>query len=413
MIRKKHDITGVVTGRYTNFLPGPVVFCASYPKKLYAKMASLSHWEYLRQLIYMWHKVRRHGRRPFVFSKFDFVSTDLDQSIDNLIACLPANDHIAEYDLRQYDFDAIVVNGEGSFIFATPPWRESIIILMLMHWAQLMGKKVYFLNAMFSDDPYSKHNDEVVKLTNRVLSKADFVSVREPESFEYAKRNLPDVNVRLVPDALFTWYPLVNDGHVVENGRYYMGHSTECDDYYDQLDFTKPYICVSGSSAPPVTGDSKRTKMMFCKLVDALKAKIGLNVFLVNACEGDAFLEDVGKETGCPVIALDTPILAAAKILANARVYVTGRYHPGIMASLGGTPCVFMSSNSHKTHSLQVLLGVSEVKEFPIELTDASIEEIADAAKARLEEGNDLRKRIKRRCADLCEEARAIIDIID
>lgn len=404
LVRKNNEITGVVSGKYTNYLPGPIVFSEHYPHSLYSKLASLKHWNYLRKIIYLWHKVKRHGNKPFLFSKFDFVSTDLDKSIDNLIACLPANDHIEEYDLRQYDFDAMVVNGEGSFIFATPPWRESIILLMLMHWAQKMGKKVYFLNAMFSDDPYSQRNQEVLDLTNRVLSRADYVSVREYESLEYAKRYLPNVNAHLIPDALFTWYPLVNDEHIVENGRYYMGHSTECDEYYYSLDFTKPYICVSGSSAPPVTGDPKNTVRMFSKLVSALKMQLGLNVFLVDVCEGDAFLEEVGKETHCPVVALDTPLLAAAKILANARVYVTGRYHPGIMASLGGTPCVFMSSNSHKTHSLQGLLNVGEIKEFPIELTDDSINAIVLETQRKLSEGEALRMQIKKRCETLCDE---------
>lgn len=412
IIRESNEITGVITGRYTNFYPGPLVFSRKYPSALYRKFGNNKHWDQLRKAIYMWHKVRRHGKKPFLYSKYDFISTNLDQSIENLIKCLPANSHIAEYDLRQYDFDALVVNGEGSFIFATPPWRESLIILMLIRWAQKMGKKVFFLNSMFSDDPYSQQNTEVLGLANDILSKVDYVSVREEESLEYARNNLPDVDCHLIPDALFTWYPLINDGHIIENGKYYMGHSTECDNFYESLDFTKPYICVSGSSAPAVTVEPSRTTEMFIRLVSRLRQETALNIFLVNACEGDAFLEDVGVATGCPVIALDTPIVAAAKILANARLYVTGRYHPGIMASLGGTPCVFMSSNSHKTHSLQALLGVSEVKEYPIRLTDDVIDDIVRDGVMKLDAGEALRDRIRKRSEELCKKANQLAVIL-
>lgn len=49
--------------------------------------------------------------------KHDFASLDFEKAIQNLINCLPANPDLKELDLRQYDFDALVVNGEGSFIF--------------------------------------------------------------------------------------------------------------------------------------------------------------------------------------------------------------------------------------------------------------------------------------------------------
>ena len=45
---------------------------------------------------------------------------------------------------------------------------------------------------------------------------------------------------------------------------------------------------------------------------------------------------------------VEVPILLGATVLANSKLFVSGRYHPSIMASLGGTPCIFLGSNSHK-----------------------------------------------------------------
>ena len=66
---------------------------------------------------------------------------------------------------------------------------------------------------------------------------------------DYMHKYFPDVQPQLFPDALFTWYDIVNDDHKVTNGRYYMSHSSECDEAYYEFDFTKPYALISGSSA--------------------------------------------------------------------------------------------------------------------------------------------------------------------
>jgi ADP-heptose:LPS heptosyltransferase len=234
--------------------------------------------------------------------------------------------------------------------------------------------------------------------------------VREHESLEFVQRYMPSIHPHLIPDALFTWYDYVNDSHCVENGRYYMGHSTEKDSYYDDLDFSKPYICISGSSAKFISQNPEHAIEIFSNLTRAAKEKFDENIFLIDVDEGDAFLEEVGRRTQTPVIALDTPILAAAKILGNARLFISGRYHPGIMASLGGTPCIFMSSNSHKTRSLQELLGYDSISEYPIDFNDQQIALILSEGQRRIDQGNMLREKIKLRCRSLRDEASVLED---
>ena len=128
------------------------------------------------------------------------------------------------------------------------------------------------------------------------------------------------------------------------------------------------------------------------------------NVFLVDVCEGDAFLNEVSKITKTPIISIDTPILSAAKILANARVFISGRYHPAILSSLGGTPCVFLSSNSNKTRSVQELLQYDPIQEFSVLPNEEERKEIIKIVRKKIEEGEKLRESIKSRCLELSNQ---------
>ena len=112
------------------------------------------------------------------------------------------------------------------------------------------------------------------------------------------------------------------------------------------------------------------------------------------------------------MIPLDTPILAAAKILANARVLISGRYHPSILASLGGTPCVFMSSNSHKTKSIQELLEYENCVEFSVLPDKEEREKIIQLAEKKLALGEGLRTKIQSRAKWLSEETKKQKDLL-
>ena len=404
IISNENEIVGRIYGDFTNHNTGELFFYKYLPSWVYKKLGKLKHWKSLKKCLYAFNK-KIKGKK-FYFSNFDFIGYDFDKSIQNLIKCLPANPHLKDFDLRQYDFDALVVNGEGSFIFATPPWRECFIEAMLMHWAQKMGKKVYYLNGMLSDDPYSPRNKKSIELINDIFSKSEVVSVRENYSYDYAKENFKNINLKLYPDALFSWYKYVNDDFKITDGKYVVGKTGATDESFYKFDFSKPYICISGSSSVGLASSSNQEVIdIYSDLVKEVKEAFpDSNVFLVDVSEADHFLNDVAKNTNTPIIPIDTPILAAAKILANAQVYISGRYHPSILASLGGTPCVFMSSNSHKTKSVQELLQYEEIKEFNVLPDKEERKKIIEQAKKSVEEGEKLRNKIKARCLELSNE---------
>lgn len=404
IISKENTIVGRIYGDYTNTDTGELFFYQYFPTWIYKKLGKLNKWEYLKKGWYLLSRMLKRGK--YYFSNFDFIDYDLEKSINNLIKCIPANPHLKEFDLRQYDFDALVVNGEGSFIFATPPWRESLIEAMLMYWAEKMGKKVYYLNGMLSDDPYSKTNQKTIDIVQPVFEKAEVVSVRENYSYNYAKKLFKNINLKQYPDALFSWYNYINDDFLIKDGKYVIGMSGASDNSFYEFDFYKPYICISGSSSVGLATSSKKEIIQaYVELVNDVKKTFPeMNIFLVDVCEGDHFLNDVADITNIPVVPIDTPILSAGKILANARLYISGRYHPSILASLGGTPCIFMSSNSHKTRSIQELLQYDEIKEFNVLPSEEERNEMMKLAKQRLDMGEKLRNKIKARSLELSEE---------
>lgn len=420
LISQKHEISGVITGRYTNWDVNNLFFCKYFPQWIYRVIGNWKknhkHRIFIEKILFgLCKKISKILSKHYLAGPCDFISLNLKQSIINLKKCLPANSYLEEFNLDNYDFDAMVVNGEGSFIFSTPEWnwREALIISMLMYWAIEKGKKVYFLNAMFSDEATSSRNYKMLDVVNELLSKCEIVQVRENTSYQYAMKYLPKSKPIKFPDALFTWYSLVNDNHVVTNYKYYIPHCVEKDSLYEKLDFSIPYICIAGSSSVKTKYDINKTINAYTNLVTRLQQRFDGRVYLIEVCEGDIFLQEVSKKTSIPIISIETPILAAAKILANAKVFISGRYHPSIMASMGGCPCVFMGSNSHKNTSLQELLQYPNICEFNEVPTDDDIENMISLALRYVSDGEILRKKIKNHAFQLEQKAQLIANLIN
>jgi polysaccharide pyruvyl transferase WcaK-like protein len=81
-------------------------------------------------------------------------------------------------------------------------------------------------------------------------------------------------------------------------------------------------------------------------------------------------------------------------VLAHARLFISGRYHPSIFASLGGTPCIFLASHAHKMGSLSRVLEYDVHRQFNAFPDDSEIAEIVSTARQYLEQGESLRARI-------------------
>ena len=78
-------------------------------------------------------------------------------------------------------------------------------------------------------------------------------------------------------------------------------------------------------------------------------------------------------------------------VLAHARLFISGRYHPSIFASLGGTPCIFLASHAHKMGSLSRVLEYDDHRQFNAFPDDSEIAEIVSTARQYLDQGETLR----------------------
>jgi hypothetical protein len=82
------------------------------------------------------------------------------------------------------------------------------------------------------------------------------------------------------------------------------------------------------------------------------------------------------------------------------------------MAALGGAPCVFLSSNSHKTRSLQAVLGIQEPREFPLLELETQVNDVVQAALTAWEAPEATRQELRETCGDLARRAAEVTALL-
>lgn len=322
------------------------------------------------------------------------------------------NEHIRGLYDRVDAHDTIVIDGNGDMIFKEEPTRNLLAGLTLIELAHALGKRVCYVNSIFADCSMTGRNESLARQCIESLKKCDEVAFRDPQSLTLAREMSDAIEAQLIPDTLFHWYDDLQDSrqHLPANGDFVIPFKREGDRHFGQLDFDTPYICVTGGSRAAFT--PQKSFEGFCALVEQLH-KLEHPVYLVPTCGGDRFLHDVAEETRTPIVPAEVPILMGGAILANARLFVTGRYHPSIMAAAGGTPCVFLGADSHKTRSLQRMLGYEEPYAFSAVPTPDEHADILARSRALMEKGGEVRDRIQRSAKGCAEEARQLAAIVN
>ena len=299
--------------------------------------------------------------------------------------------------------DAVIINGEGSGIFTTPFRRDFFFYLALVELAVAMGKPAFLVNGIIADCPFTGRNRRSFDAARRTLAKCTAVLVRDEESLQYLRKEMPEVTAEYVPDALFTWLPLLESAGSVlpANGDFIIPFPEE-QEFLGKLDFSRPYVCIGGSSWAALHQEAA----VECYLALVNQAReLDMPVYLTQNCGGDRFLLEVARRSGCPIVPVTTPVFMAGAILANARAFISGRFHPTILASLGGTPCVFLGAHSHKMQSLQATLEYAPQPELSGMPTAAETAVAVGLAAEALARGDALRDRIAGVAARRCAEA--------
>lgn len=323
----------------------------------------------------------------------DFISEDPSVSVDNLLAQKHRYPALARIHNQAAEADLIVVDGDGDIIFTTPPRRTTLFLLTMIELGIRLKKPVFLVNSMISDCPITGRNNQTLAAAKRLLTQCKAVALRDHESLTYVQKEMPEARAAFVPDSLFSWYSLYTDehSHPPINGDFMLSHP-EKGESWGKLDFSQPYICIGGGALASWYPD--RAVERYGRLVDAVR-RLGYRVYLTENDTPDAFLRRVAAAKGLGIVPVDAPILMCGAVLAHARLFISGRYHPSIFASLGGTPCIFLGSHAHKMTSLSRVLKYDEHPQFDAFPDDSEIEEIVAMVQSYLDQGEPLRDRIR------------------
>jgi polysaccharide pyruvyl transferase WcaK-like protein len=339
-----------------------------------------------------------------------YVTNRPEQSLSNLLKHRRTSPRLSSLYDQVSRADVVVINGEGSGIFRTPFREDFFFYLAMIELASQLNKRVFYVNGIISDCPNTGRNVDDVKAANSSLAKCDAVLVRDFQSLEYVNTVMNGVNCHFLPDALFSWQATMENSHLnlPKDGDFTIPFP-EKQEYFGKLDFSAPYICIGGSSEAAY--QPEKAIPCYDRLLHR-SHELGLKVFLIQPCEGDRFLSQVASIRGAGIVPVTTPIRLCGAILANARLLISGRYHPSILASLGGTPCVFLGAHSHKMSSLQKVLEYPEISDFSAFPAEVEIDRIMALGSGYLDDGQVLRDRIIGTAKKLDRDSRKITDYI-
>ncbi len=383
IMTRDHAISGIVPSSYKLVSSVPVLYSSIFPKSLLYRKIPIRFEIILG-------KISKRLRDK------DFITHDIEQSVRRFLKLKNKYARLNDLYEKIKECDAVVINGEGSIIFSKPTERVALFLVFILRISQQMSKKTFLLNTMISYSPKSSIiDDQFEKQLICALKKCNGIGVRDTFSYNIIKRLTPEIgSVKYIPDALFSWRDKFQETWIEDfTNNKFQPKGILASRKLRNFSFNQSYICISGSSA--INNQNREGAIdSFVSLIKRLE-KFQVPLLLVPACSGDRFLYKVSRLTGIGIIPLNADVNEGGAILANARVFISGRYHPSILASLGGTPCIFLKSNSHKTLSLQTVLGYeSPLKEYDAVPNGHDIENIYKETKYFLRNNSNVRNKI-------------------
>jgi len=333
----------------------------------------------------------------------DYITSDPAQSVKRFNQLKHKRPELLDFEKQVIETDGMVINGEGTLIFGRPTRRDALYLLFAIAFARSLNKPVYLLNAMITECPFGGADNGILERAAKILKHCNVIACREHDSFEFTSRLVGNSAVRFVPDALFTWGEKFRQSAAMikQLPELFLHFGLKLN--IGDLPFNEPYLCVSASSS--VWRRPEDARKSFVRLGNELK-KTGMRVYFIATCAGDGVLLEASRESKVTFIPQSISAIAGAGILAGASVYISGRYHPAIMAAAGGVPTVFMSSNSHKTRTVQTLLGYDGTKEYSVAPSNEEISAILSDINGMLVNRNKISSEIRRNFDLRAEQAR-------
>jgi polysaccharide pyruvyl transferase WcaK-like protein len=272
--------------------------------------------------------------------------------------------------------DMVYINGEGNIVHGVDKYgkyRNGGLYILFMAWLakEKFHKKTFMVN--HTVDPANK---DVFDIIAEVYPALDKVYVRETLSLAKLQEVGVD-NGMFVPDALFGYQPVQN------------WHPTA--KLAQQIDFSKPYICIGDSSG--IKNMYNQVKWDVVKvlsdLIEKLKNVVPQIVFVDGYNGGNTDINRVARKTSIGVVNLkNCSYHDLFHVLQGSEIFISGRWHASILSVLANTPILLWGSDSHKTKSLYTLLDYPysfyEVNTFPIHI-DEMVNEVREIIKEKVQ----------------------------
>lgn len=285
--------------------------------------------------------------------------------------------------------DVVIVNGEGGVFERHLAGRLSFLISYAA--SRYFGKPTAIVNHTADlRDPL------MYGLAERVYPIVDDVVVRECLSFDAVAPFRAGKPFALAADAAFA---LVPSGH------------------------TTPVICLGGSAAyrnlcaqsrdgvSIPESDRARLIRTYVRLGERLSS-IGPVSIAGGSWPDDQFMPAVAAELGALYYGVSTSIGSAVELLSSASIYVGGRWHPSILALIGGTPVIALEANTDfKSRGILEIAQLSQ-GHLPAQDLDRHGEEIYGYAAKYCQQGQTLRNELRQRIGVFARTAARNVEML-
>jgi polysaccharide pyruvyl transferase WcaK-like protein len=233
------------------------------------------------------------------------------------------------------DFTHICFNGEGAVHYKSGHIRVFMGLLVL---AKHKGKYVAAIN-----QTVDLNSEKILEaLIGKVYNTLDFVSVREPLSYE-AVQKMGINSVKLIPDAVYG-LPYINNDEISR--------------IIQSYDLPEKYLTFTGSSA---LKRNRKSLEQVQSILDTLKKYVNLPiVFMANAKTDIWLAHKLQHKYGFSIIEPPVKYKDAMAIIAGSQILVGGRQHPNIFAYIYHVPYVPLEGNTFKNS------GVALLQKYPL-----------------------------------------------
>ena len=263
----------------------------------------------------------------------DFVSLDPRETAANILRNRELHPYYAQLCDAVEACDQVIVNGEGSLILRDPPRRDMLFQFGMLDSPREMGRPASYVNAMVSDPPATARSATTAAIARQALEGCDRVIVRDELSLEVLGAVAPGADGSVAPDALFSWAPRFTEPKNLlpsePDALVSFPRTTRRLAAIDSTGPTSPSRAAHGRARPGASRKDLRQARHPAprpRTADAPGADLQRRPVPHRGRSRD-------RSRGLPV---RTPILQGGAILAGARVFISGRYHPSILATLGG-----------------------------------------------------------------------------